>query len=221
MIRANWNLGSARGKTGASMATPTPVSASPRRSFGSRLSAFVVFLIALGGAGLAAYAYALFIHERLEREELEKRVAAWDPKFDAFKGAVREVDRHLSGVVYQEIELPGSGWQPIAGGFYVIDLAVTPQGKGVKVLGRIINPTSVTHEQAQFSIRIGEQRGTFALPRVPPAVAQPFEVALPDVAPATATHAYLALDSSTISFSSSTTRKGPGGGPLDTDRLLK
>jgi hypothetical protein len=203
------------------MATTAPVNAPPRRSFGSRLAGLVVSLIALGAAGLAVYAYSLYVHERTEREALEKRVAAWDPKFDAFKGAVRDIDRHLSGVVYQEIELPGSGWQPIAGGFYVIDLAVTPQGKGVRVLGKIINPTSVTHEAAQFSIKIGEHRATFALPRVPPAVAQPFEVALPDAPPATASRAYLALDSSTISFSSSTTRKGPGGGPVDTDKLLK
>lgn len=204
------------------MATTAPVTTpASRRSFGSRLAGFIVLLIALGGAGLAVYTYSLLVHERLERGELEKRVAEWDPKFDAFKGAVREVDRHLSSIVYQEIELPGSGWQPIAGGFYAIDLAVVPQGRGVKVLGKIVNPTSVTHEGAQLSIKIGEHRATFTLPRVPPAIAQPFEVALPDVSPADARRAYLALDSSTISFSSSTTRKGPGGGPLDTDKLLK
>jgi len=206
------------------MATTAPVSSPtppPRRSFGSRLAGFIVFLIALGGAGLAVYTYSLWVHERLERGELEKRVAAWDAKFDAFKGAVRDIDRHLTGVVYQEIDLPGAGWQPIAGGFYVIDLAVTPQGKGVRVLGKIINPTSVTHEGAQLSLKIGEHKATFSLPRVPPAVAQPFEVALPDVAPADARRAYLALDSSTISFSSSTTRRGAGAGPVDTDKLLK
>ena len=56
---------------------------------------------------------------------------------------------------------------------------------------------------------------------MPPGVAQPFEVALPDVAPADAKRAYLALDSSTISFASSTTRKGADNGPVDTDKLLK
>ena len=194
----------------------------PRRgSFLGGLIALVTFLLAAGAAGLAVYTYSLYIHDRIERDELTKRVAAWDGKFDAFKGAVREIDHHLTSVVYQEIELPGSGWQPIVGGFYVIDLAVTPQGKGVRVIGKVINPTSVTHENAQLSFKIGEHRATFTLPRVPPAVAQPFEVALPDVPPATATRAYVTLDSSTISFSSSTTRKGPGGGPLDTDKLLK
>jgi hypothetical protein len=205
------------------MATPAPVSSPtpPRRPFGSRLAGFIVFLVALGGAGLAVYTYSLWVHERLERVELEKRVVAWDAKFDAFKGAVRDIDRHLAGVVNQEIDLPGAGWQPIAGGFYVIDLAVTPQGKGVRVLGKIINPTSVTHEGSQLSLKIGAHKATFSLPRVPPAVAQSFEVALPDVAPADARRAYLALDSSTISFSSSTTRRGAGAGPVDTDKLLK
>jgi hypothetical protein len=193
----------------------------PRRPLGARFWALLTFLLALGAAGLAAYTYALFIHDRFERDELAKRVGAWDAKFDTFKGAVRDVDRRLSSVVYQEIDLPGSGWQPIAGGFYVIDLAVTPQDKGVKVIGKVINPTSVTHENAQLSLKIGEHKAIFTLPHVPPAVAQPFEVALPDVPPADARRGYLALESSTISFASSTTRKGADKGPVDTDKLLK
>jgi hypothetical protein len=203
--------------TTAPASSPTP----PRRSFIRRFWGFIMFLLAFGAAGLATYTYLLLREERDTRALLEARVAEWGPKFDTFKGAVRDIDRHLSGVVFQEIELPGSGWQPITGGFYVIDLAVTPRDKGVRVLGKIINPTSVTHEAAMFSMRIGAHRATFSLPRVPPAVAQPFEVALPDVAPGDARRAYLALDSSTISFSSSTTRRGAGAGPVDTDKLLK
>jgi hypothetical protein len=203
------------------MATTGSTTPAPRRSFLARFWGLIMFLLTVGAAGLAAYSYLLLQKERDARAQLEARIAEWGPKFDAFKGAVREVDHHLTSVVYQEIELPGSGWQPIVGGFYVIDLAVTPQGKGVRVMGKIINPTSVTHENAQLSLKIGEARGTFTLPRVPPAVAQPFDVALPDVPPAAATHAYVALDSSTISFASSTTRKGPGAGPPDTDKLLK
>ena len=203
------------------MATTGPTTPAPRRSFLARFWGFIMFLLTVAAAGLAAYTYLQLQKERDARTQLEARVAAWDGKFDAFKVAVRDIDRHLTSVVYQEIELPGSGWQPIVGGFYVIDLAVTPQGKGVRVIGKVINPTSVTHENAVFSLKIGDHRATFTLPKVPPAVAQPFEVALPDVAPATATRAYVTLDSSTISFSSSTTRKGPGGGPLDTDKLLR
>jgi hypothetical protein len=185
------------------------------------LGGLVVFLIAAGGLGLAAYTYSLFIHERAERNALEKRVAEWDPKFDKFKDAVREVDKHLSSVVYQEIDVPGTGWQPIVGGFYVIDLQLSAGDKGAKVAGKIINPTSVTHEGAHFSLRVGDKKAEFTLPRVPPGVAQSFDVTVPGVAPTELKRAYMALDASTISFASSTTRKGAGGGPLDTDKLLK
>jgi len=185
------------------------------------LGGLIMFLMAAAGLGLAVYAYGLYIHERIEREKLEARVTAWDPKFEKFKDAVRDIDRHLSSVVYQEIDVPGSGWQPIAGGFYVIDLATAPNGKGVRVTGKIINPTSVIHENAQLTFRVGEKKAPFSLPNVPPGVAQTFDVTLPDVAPADAKRAYLSLDSSTISFASSTTRKGADKGPVDTDKLLK
>jgi hypothetical protein len=200
---------------------PTASASPPRRSLVARFWGLIMFLLVIGASGLAAYTYLQLQQEQNERALLAQRIAEWGPKFDAFKGAVRDIDRHLSGVVYQEIELPGTGWQPIAGGFYVIDLGVASQGKGVKVTGKIINPTSVTHEGAQLSLRIGEHKGAFTLPKVPPAVAQPFEVVVPDVAAGDAKRAYLALDSSTISFSSSTTRKGPGAGPVDTDKMLK
>jgi hypothetical protein len=202
--------------------TAAPGSAAPpRASFVRRFWGFIMFLLAAGAAVLAAYTYQLLLHEKAQRAELARRVAEWDPKFEIFKSAVRDVDRHLSSVVFQEIDLPGTGWQPIAGGFYVIDLDVAPQGKGAKITGKIINPTSVTHEGAQLSLRVGDHKGSFTLPRVPPAVAQTFEVVLPDVAPGDARRAFLALDSSTISFSSSTTRKGTGAGPVDTDKALR
>jgi hypothetical protein len=98
---------------------------------------------------------------------------------------------------------------------------VVAVGKGTRISGKIVNPTSVVHENAQFSARIDERRGTFALTRVPPGVAQPFEVTIADVAPGEAKKAFFALDSSTINFASSTTRKRAGGEPLDTDKLLK
>jgi hypothetical protein len=203
------------------MATTPTASAPPRRSAIARFWGFLMFLITVGAAAVAVFTFMQLKKERDERAELEARILAWNPKFEAFKGAVRDVDRHLSSVVFQEVDLAGAGWQPIAGGFYVIDLGVAPQGKGVKITGKIINPTSVTHENAQLSLKIDEHKAAFSLPHVPPAVAQPFEVTLPDVPPAEAKRAYLALDSSTISFASSTTRKPPNGGPVDTDKLLK
>jgi hypothetical protein len=200
---------------------PVAKPAPPRPSLMRRFWGFIMFLLVVGAGALAAYDYRLLQKEQAARAELEKAVAAWEPKFEAFKGAVREVDRHMSSVVFQEIDLGAAGWQPIAGGFYVIDLGVAAHAKGVKIAGKIINPTSVTHEQAQFSLRIGEHKSGFVLPRVPPGVAQPFELVLPELSPSEAKRGYLALESSTISFASSTTRKGPATGPVDTDKLLK
>ena len=105
-------------------------------------------------------------------------------------------------------------------GLYVIDLQTSPAGKGMKVSGRIINPTSVTHESAQLSVRASEHRATFTLPHLPPAVAEPFEVTIPDVPPAATRKLFIALDGSTINFSTSATRKRAGGEPVDTDKLL-
>ncbi len=186
-----------------------------------RLWGLFVFLLALGGLGAAAYLYRRLQHEEAARAQLAAEVAAFGPKFEQFKAAVRDVDRHLSATVFQEVDLAGAGWQPIAGGFYVIDLSVSPATKGTRIAGKVINPTSVTHENAQVSVRLGAERATFTLPRVPPAVAQPFEVTLASVAPADAHKAFFALDGSTISFASSTTRKRNAGEPVDTDKLLK
>jgi hypothetical protein len=189
-----------------------------------RLWSFLVFLIAAAGVAGCAYLWKQLQREQAERTALAAQVTAFGPRFEQFKSAVRDVDRHLSSTVFQEVDLGASGWQPIAGGFYVIDLGASPAGKGtngIKIAGKIINPTTVTHEDAKISVRIGTERATFSLPKVPPAIAQPFEVTLANVPPADAHKAFVALEGSTISFSSSTTRKRPGPEPVDTDKLLR
>jgi hypothetical protein len=186
-----------------------------------RLWGLFVFLIAVGALGISGYLYQRLRQQEGDRAALAAQVAAFGPRFEQFKAAVRDVDRSLSSTVFQEVDLATAGWQPIAGGFYLIDVATAPAGKGTKITGKVINPTTVTHEDARISVRIGTERATFTLPRVPPGVAQPFEVALPGVPPASAKKAFVALDGSTISFASSTTRKRPGSEPVDTDKLLK
>src|SRR3954447_25070914 len=179
-----------------------------------------VFLLVLGSLGACGYLYTLLRQEQAARAALEQQISGFGPRFDQFKEAVRGVDRQLAATVFQEVDLGATGWQPITGGLYVIDLSAAPAGKGMKISGKVINPTSVTHESAQLSVRAGEHRATFTLPHLPPAVAQPFEVTLPDV-PAASTHKlFFALDGSTINFSSSATRKRGGGEPVDTDKLL-
>ena len=193
----------------------------PKRSLIWRLWGLIMFLLIAGALASSAYLYARLRREEAARAALAAEVTAFGPRFEQFKSAVRDVGKQLSTTVFQEVDLGASGWQPIQGGFYVIDLSVVAAGKGTRISGKIVNPTSVVHENANFSVRIDEHRGTFALTKIPPAIAQPFEVTLGDVPPGTARKAFFALDSSTINFASSTTRKRAGGDPVDTDKLLK
>jgi hypothetical protein len=169
---------------------------SPKRSLLARLWGVIMFLLVVGALAASAYLY-----QRLRREESARAA--------------------LAAEVFQEVDLGAAGWQPIQGGFYVIDLSLASAGKGTRITGKIVNPTSVLHETALFSVRIDEHRASFTLPRLPPGVAQTFEVTVPDVAISEAKKAFVALDSSTISFASSTTRKRGAGEPPDTDKLLK
>ena len=199
------------------MADPSP----PKRSLIWRLWGVIMFVLVAGALASSAYLYGRLRREEAARATLATEVAAFGPRFEQFKSAVRDVGKQLSTTVFQEVDLAAPGWQPIQGGFYVIDLSMAAAGKGARITGKVVNPTSVVHETAQFSVRIDEHRATFTLPRVPPGVAQPFEVTVPDVAIAEAKKAFVALDSSTINFASSTTRKRGTNEPPDTDKLLK
>jgi hypothetical protein len=193
----------------------------PKRSLILRLWGLIMFLLVAGALASSVYLYRRLQREEAARAALAAEVAAFGPRFEQFKGAVRDVGKQLSSSVFHEVDLTVAGWQPIAGGFYVIDLSMVAADKGTRIVGKIVNPTSVLHETAQFSLRIDEHLASFHLAKVPPGVAQPFEVTLAGVAPAAAKKAFIALDSSTINFASSTTRKRSGGDPLDTDKLLK
>jgi hypothetical protein len=185
-----------------------------------RLWSLLLFLLVLGSLGACAYLYRTLRQEQTARAHLEQEVAAIGPRFDQFKQAVRDVNRRLSASVFQEVDLSATGWQPIAGGFYVIDLTSSPAGTGTRLTGKIINPTSVTHDGVQVSVRLDDKKASFTLAHLPPGVAQPFEVTVPGPIPADR-RAFFAVEGSTISFSSSSTRKRPGGEPVDTDKLLK
>src|SRR5579863_9850148 len=98
-----------------------------------------VFLLVLGSLGACGYLYTLLRKEQAARVALEQQISGFGPRFDQFKDAVRDVDRRLSATVFQEVDLSATGWQPIAGGLYLIDLQSSPAGKGMKASGRIIN----------------------------------------------------------------------------------
>jgi hypothetical protein len=201
------------------MADPSP----PKRSLIWRLWGVIMFVLVAGALASSAYLYGRLRREEAARATLATEVAAFGPRFEQFKSAVRDVGKQLSTTVFQEVDLGASGWQPIQGGFYVIDLSVVAAGKGTRISGKVVNPTSVVHENANFSVRIDEHRGTFALTRMPPGVgAAVRHRRSPDVrARRPAKKAFFALDSSTINFASSTTRKRAEGRPPRHRQLLK
>jgi hypothetical protein len=72
-----------------------------------------------------------------------------------------------------------------------------------------------------FKFRIGKSATMINIPRAVPAVALPFEVTLPDVAPAEAKKAFIELESSTISFAATTTGKSSGREAYDPEKILR
>jgi len=150
-------------------------------------------------------------------------VASFDPRFEKFKAAVGDLSKGFTSLVLDEVDLTRPGWQPIGKGFYLIDVATTPtdKDKAVRVRGKIINVTSVIHESVVFKLGVDKSTALINIQRAAPGVATPFEVSLAGVAPAAAQKAIIQLESSTISFAS-TTGKSPGSKEgFDPDKILR
>ena len=182
---------------------------------------FLMLLAMFAAAAAGGYAVYLEREDRAEIDKLRAQVAGFDPRFDKFKGAVGDLSKGFTSLVLEEADLSRAGWQPIGKGFYLVDVTTTPLDKGVRIRGKIINATSVLHEGLTFIFRIGKSSATINVPRAAPAVALPFEVVLPDVAPAEAKKAFIELESSTISFSATTTGKSSGRDAFDPEKILR
>jgi hypothetical protein len=181
---------------------------------------FLMLLAMFAAAAAGGYAVYLERQDRAEIDKLRAEVAGFDPRFEKFKGAVGELSKGFTSLVLEEADLTRAGWQPIGKGFYLVDVTTAPLDKGVRIRGKIINATAVLHEGLTFMFRIGKTSSTIIFPRAAPAVALPFEVTMPDVAPADAKKAFIELVSSTISFSATTTGKSSGRDGFDPDKIL-
>jgi hypothetical protein len=186
-----------------------------------KVALFLAFLVTLGAAGLGGYAIYLERQDRAQIAELKKEVAAFDPRFAKFKAAVGDLSKEFTAMVLEEVDLTKPGWQSIGKGFYLVDVVAVPQGSAVKIKGKVINTTAVVHENLIFKAHIKKSTATISFSRAAPAVALPFEVTLADVPPGEGQRAFIELESSTISFSS-TTGKTPGGRePFDPEKILR
>jgi hypothetical protein len=182
---------------------------------------FLMFLVMLAAAAAGGYAVQLEREDRAEIAALRKQVAEFDPRFEKFKGAVGDLSKGFTSLVLEEIDLSRAGWQPIGKGFYLVDALTAPVERGVRVRGKIINATAVVHENLTFKVRILKGTATVNLPRAAPGVALAFEVTLPDVPAAEAKKAFIELESSTISFTSTTGKSLSGREAFDPDKILR
>jgi hypothetical protein len=182
---------------------------------------FLMFLLMLAAVGGGGYAIWLERQDRAEIAQLKKTVEGFDPRFAKFKAAMGEVSKGLTSMVLEETDLTKAGWQPIGKGFYLVDVAASPQDGGVKIRGKIINATAIIHENLVFAVRMAKSTGTITIARAAPAVALPFEVTVPGVPAAEGKRAIIELQSSTISFASTTGKSPPARETFDPEKLLK
>ena len=182
---------------------------------------FLMFLVMLAAAAAGGYAVYLERQDREEIDKLRKEVASFDPRFEKFKTAVGDLSKGFTALVLDEVDLTRTGWQPIGKGFYLVDPGVEPTDKGVRIHGKIINATSVVHENLLFTARLAKSAAAISLPRAAPGVALPFEVTVPGVAPADGKRATIELGSSTISYASTSAKTAPARESFDPEKILK
>jgi hypothetical protein len=78
---------------------------------------FLMFLVMLAAAAGGGYAVYLERQDREEIDKLRKDVAAFEPRFEKFKGAVGDLSKGFTSLVLEEVDLTRAGWQPIGKGF--------------------------------------------------------------------------------------------------------
>ena len=186
-------------------------SPAPKRALVRRLWGVIMFLAVAAALASSAYLFLRLKREESARAALAAEVAAFGPRFEQFKGAVRDVNRQLTSNVFHQVDLATR-----AGSFRRRLLHHRHLGyrrrQGDAHRRQIVNPTSVVHESAS-SHSASTKAGDVRAAQGSPGLAQPFEVTLPDIAPGAAHKAFIALENSTIKFASSTTSKRTGSDP--------
>jgi hypothetical protein len=66
---------------------------SPKPPLIRRLWGVILFLLITGALASSSYLFGRLKREEAERAKLAREVAAFGPRFDQFKGAVRDVGR--------------------------------------------------------------------------------------------------------------------------------
>lgn len=186
-----------------------------------KVVAVLAFLLAAAALGAAGYGMTLLREQRAQIAELKSKVDDVAPSVEKFKGSVRDMGRDLAALVMDEVDLNKNGWQPIGRGFFVIDIGSERTADGLQIRGKVINTSALTHESLLFRVRVGTASAPFTLSKAAPGVALPFEVVVSDVPPGAQPKGFVTLETSTISFASTSSKSQVSKEPIDTDRLLR
>jgi hypothetical protein len=181
----------------------------------------LALLLSVGALLGCWYALDLLHDQRAQISELRQKVTEVGPSLETFKGSVRDMGRDLAALVMEQVDLSKSGWQPIGRGFFVIDAGAERQPDGLKVHGKVINTSALTHESLLFRVKVGAGSAPFTLVKAAPGVALPFEVVVSNVPAGAPLKAFITLETSTISFASTSSKSLPSKDSLDPEKLLR
>ncbi|MEX2209031.1 MAG: hypothetical protein WEF50_22670 [Myxococcota bacterium] len=99
-----------------------------------------------------------------------------------------------------QVDLSDAVIQPLGGGFYVGQLALSDQGGVLRVSGRLINASSIDQLRAEFRLTVAGRELPFSVGRIPAGSSTAFTVELPSANSAALRAARLRWVRSTLSF---------------------
>lgn len=110
-------------------------------------------------------------------------------------------NRHTWGDHYSGfVDLTSPSIQQIDAEFELAKCDVNTHLNGVKVTGRIINTTSITYVNPNFTITVGESENTFWVSRISPGNSTAFSVHIPNVQVESARYGYIVYKSGSVSY---------------------
>ncbi len=160
----------------------------------------IVIVIMIGAIGFSIY---LLLKQGESIKSLSQRVDTIErklPNIEKDTGSMKEEIKKAKEKMYVNLNIPAV--QRIDNDFMVAKLSVSPHMTGVKISGRIINATSLPHEDLKFRITVSDKSTEFNINKLKPAGSKPFNVYIADLPPDKATSArFERLESAILYYS--------------------
>lgn len=130
---------------------------------------------------------------------LESEVRVLKTQVETLSDSVR-TERQPTDESWLPIDLTTAGIQEAAKFVMVAQLSVQQHLSGVKVMGVVINPTSIQFNSIEMELRIGSRAQSFNVFNVSAGGSEAFEAYLPDVSPASASIGWTKLKNITMTY---------------------